>query len=198
MSQKTFMPPELGPINIAPRAAQSHACRRSLAEPGHWYEAPREDPTRPEVYTYTDAISYDPGDEVPSTPATTARLGRCRSTATASSPRPCTGSRHHRAASRRRRRMPTALAAAGRSATAGGCRHDLRSGFYRVVSTCARDERQQFVQHHFFVVRPTERTRRAHDLICCRPAPGRPTTILAAPTTISASSGRVATSLRLS
>jgi hypothetical protein len=30
----------------------------------NWYEAPREDPAWPEVYTYTDAMSYVPGDEV--------------------------------------------------------------------------------------------------------------------------------------
>ncbi len=26
----------------------------------HWYEMPREDPESPEVYTYTDAMSYAP------------------------------------------------------------------------------------------------------------------------------------------
>jgi hypothetical protein len=42
---------------------------------------------------------------------------------------------------------------------------DLRSGFYRVVSTCARANGGKFVQHHFFVVRPTNETRKAKILV---------------------------------
>ena len=37
---------------------------------------------------------------------------------------------------------------------------DLRSGFYRVVSTCPRPGGGRFMQHHFFVVCPTTATQR--------------------------------------
>ena len=37
--------------------------RRSL-DVQSWYEVPRDDPALPEVHTYTDRMSYDPGDEV--------------------------------------------------------------------------------------------------------------------------------------
>ena len=72
MSEKTpFVPPELGPLNIRPRKAWA----MSADEHWHsnpWYEAPRDDPSLPEVYTYTDAMSYDPGDEVVFHTSTTA------------------------------------------------------------------------------------------------------------------------------
>ena len=36
----------------------------SYATDSHWYEFPSNDPDIPEVWTYTDRISYAPGDEV--------------------------------------------------------------------------------------------------------------------------------------
>src|SRR5690606_33149986 len=42
---------------------------------------------------------------------------------------------------------------------------DARSGYYRVVSTCLRNDGTRFVQHHFFVVRPTPATRKAKLLL---------------------------------
>ena len=64
--------PEFRPMNVVKR----HSV---VMHPGdawhlsHWYEAPREDPAVPEVYTYTDAMSYAPGDEVAFHTSTTAR-----------------------------------------------------------------------------------------------------------------------------
>src|ERR1700754_2540279 len=64
--------PEYRPMNVVKR--------HSLAmHPGdswhlaHWYEAPCEDPAVPEVYNYTDAMSYEPGAEVRFHASTTAR-----------------------------------------------------------------------------------------------------------------------------
>jgi hypothetical protein len=37
---------------------------------------------------------------------------------------------------------------------------DMASGFYRVRSICRRRDGTDFVQHHFFVVRPSDRTRK--------------------------------------
>ena len=54
-----FVPPELGPLNIRPpKAWAMSADHHWQANP--WYEAPHGDPSLPEVYTYTDAMSYDP------------------------------------------------------------------------------------------------------------------------------------------
>ena len=61
MADKIPEPPELGPINIGPRHSHPmHADDHWLSH--HWYEAPREDPAWPEIYVYTDSISYAPGD----------------------------------------------------------------------------------------------------------------------------------------
>ena len=48
----------VGPPSIGPMHADGGWQDR------RWYDAPREDPAWPEVHTYTDAISYDPGDTV--------------------------------------------------------------------------------------------------------------------------------------
>ena len=64
MSEKTpFVPAELGPLNIRPRKAWAMSANEHWRS-NRWYEAPRNDPSLPEVYTDTDAISHDPGDEV--------------------------------------------------------------------------------------------------------------------------------------
>ncbi|MBL8584127.1 MAG: hypothetical protein JNL61_18110, partial [Rhizobiaceae bacterium] len=152
-SSKTFVPPEQGPLNIAPRVARPmHADDHWHSKP--WYEAPHDNPALPEVYTYTDAMSYDPGDEVVFHSSTTApqwtldiyrdgyepeTVHRVEAIAGVHAPTPPDAYRNgcgwpvsHRW------RLPA----------------DLRSGFYRVVSTCARPNGGKFVQHHFFVVRP--------------------------------------------
>lgn len=161
MSRKpSFHAPEHGSFNIAPRVAKTmHADDHWHSQP--WYEAPREDPAFPEVYTYTDAISYDPGDEVRFHSSSTGRSWSLEIYRDGAEPETVhkvddlAGSFHP---------MP-------REAYRNGCDwpashswrlpEDLRSGFYRVVSTCKRADGGRFVQHHFFVVRPTARTRRA-------------------------------------
>src|SRR5262249_12336199 len=73
--RRHFQAPELGAINVAPRKARPmHADEHWGSQP--WYESPLEDPETPEVYTYTDAMSYDPGDEVVFRSSATARTWR--------------------------------------------------------------------------------------------------------------------------
>ena len=165
MPEKTpFVPPELGPLNIRPpKAWAMSADDHWQSHP--WYEAPRDDPSLPEVYTYTDAMSYDPDDEVVFHTSTTApnwtleiyrdgyrpeTVHKVEAIAGVHTPTPPEAYRNgcgwpvsHRW------RLPK----------------DLRSGFYRVVSTCARANGGKFVQHHFFVVRPTNETRKAKILV---------------------------------
>ena len=77
--KREFQPPELGPLNVAPRKVRPmHADEHWGSQP--WYEAPRGDPAIAEVYTYTDAMSYDPGDEVVFRSSATAKawLGQMR------------------------------------------------------------------------------------------------------------------------
>ncbi len=165
MSEKTaFVAPELGPLNIAPRRAQPmHADDHWHSKP--WYEAPRDDPAWPEVYTYTNAISYDPGDEVVFHSSATAPAWTLEIYRDGAAPETV-----HKIDAIAGLHTPTP-----EDAYRNGCNwpvshrwrlpDDLRSGFYRVVSTCARPDGGKFVQHHFFVVRPTVRTRRARILM---------------------------------
>ena len=75
--KRHFQTPELGAINVAPRKVRPmHADEHWGSQP--WYEAPREDPEVPEVYTYTDAMSYDPGSEVAFHSSATAKTWRTR------------------------------------------------------------------------------------------------------------------------
>ncbi|HEV7254367.1 MAG TPA: N,N-dimethylformamidase beta subunit family domain-containing protein [Mesorhizobium sp.] len=165
MSEKRgFVPPELGPLNIAPRRAQPmHADDHWHSKP--WYEAPRDDPSVPEVYTYTDCISYDPGEEVVFRSSATAHVWSLEIYRDGLRPETV-----HRVEAIAGEHAPTPP-----DAYRTGCNwpvshrwrlpEDLRSGFYRVVSSCARPNGGKFVQHHFFVVRPTPRTHRAKILL---------------------------------
>ncbi|WP_378942306.1 N,N-dimethylformamidase beta subunit family domain-containing protein [Mesorhizobium sp. ANAO-SY3R2] len=165
MSKKQpFVAPELGPINIAPRQARAmHADDHWQSTP--WYEAPREDLSVPEVYTYTDAMSYDPGDEVVFHSSTTAAGWSLEVYRDGLDPQTV-----HKA-----EKIEGVFTATPKDAYRNGCGwpvshrwrlpDDMPSGFYRVVSTCDRGGGGRFVQHHFFVVRPTAKTRRARILM---------------------------------
>ena len=164
MPDKSFVPPELGPLNVAPRRAEPmHADHHWHSRP--WYEVPRGDPALPEVHTYTDAMSYDPGDEVVFHSSSTATAWSLDIYRDGTAPRTV-----HRvdAIGGRFSPMPTD---AYRSGCGWPVSHrwrlpdDLASGFYRVVSTCDRQAGGKFVQHHFFVVRPTAASRRARILM---------------------------------
>jgi hypothetical protein len=161
MTDPTFpMQTNIGPRRSAPMHGDEHWLYR------HWYEAPREDPDWPEVYTYTDSISYQPGDEVRFHASTTAKTWSLKVERD-------TGRELiliHSAED-----IAGAFTAMPGEAYRVGCgwpvAHkwrlpaDLRSGFYRVASTCMRKDGSRFVQHHFFVVRPTAQTRQAKVLL---------------------------------
>jgi hypothetical protein len=147
-------PPEIGPINIGPRLSHPmHADEHWLSH--HWYEAPREDPAWPEIYVYTDSISYAAGDEV-----------RFHASGTASEwTLQIYRDGLHPELVHEARAVKGEFIPAPKDAYKAGCRWpvkhrwrlqpELRSGFYRVISTCFRTDGTRFVQHHFFVIRPT-------------------------------------------
>lgn len=142
----------MGPQSIGPMHADGGWADR------RWYDAPREDPAWPEVHTYTDAMSYAPDEEVifhSSTQAATWSLEIVRDGLT-----PTTVFSQEQ--------LPGAFHAAPKDAYKAGCGwpeslrwripQDTPSGFFKVVSTCLRPDGGRYVQHHFFVVRPTPGT----------------------------------------
>lgn len=160
----SFARPEFGPFNRGPRRSRPmHADDSWLST--HWYELPREDTKWPEVYTYTDSISYAPGDEVRFHSSTTASAWSLQIYRDGFRPELV-----HTA-----KDIPGEFVPTPKGAYKSGCdwpvRYrwrmpaDLRSGFYRIVSTCARHDGSRFVQHHFFVVRPTASSRRSRILL---------------------------------
>ena len=148
-----------GPVNLGPRRPLRMHADESWLDLS-WYEGPREDPAWPEVYTYTDAISYAPGEEVVFRGSTNAARWSLEIVRDGAAPE-CV----HRSDD-----LPGAFTAMPEAAYRTGCdwpvRHrwqipaDARSGFYKVISTCERRDGSPFVQHHWFVVRPTAATRR--------------------------------------
>jgi hypothetical protein len=145
---------EFRPMNVVKR----HSLKMHPGDAwhlAHWYEAPREDPAVPEVYTYTDAISYAPGTEVAFHTSTTASRWTLQIYRDGAKP-----TLVHEA-----KNLPGQFHKMPERAYARGCDWpvsyqwqlppDLGSGFYRVVSSCAFENGASFVQHHFFVVTPT-------------------------------------------
>ncbi|MGH1424270.1 MAG: N,N-dimethylformamidase beta subunit family domain-containing protein [Pseudooceanicola sp.] len=159
MSDKPFTHPELGPHALRPRVIRKHHGDEGFLTDFR-YEAPREDPALPEVYVYTDAMSYDPGDEVQFHASCNAEDWNIQIYRDGHQPEMV-----HETFGLEARFTPMPD-----KAYMNGCGWpvlhrwtlpaDLRSGFYRVVSTCMRPDGNRFVQHHFFVVRPTPATRR--------------------------------------
>ena len=158
MTDQTFEPPELAPFNRGPRlSVPMHADDHWGSR--HWYEAPREDPAWPEIYAYADRISYAPGDTVRIHASGTARRWTLQIYRDGSRPAPLL-----------KTELPGVFVPAPKDAYKAGCGwpvahevklpDDLPSGFYRVVSSCPRADGSLFLQHHFFVVRPTRATQR--------------------------------------
>ena len=130
-----------------------------------WYEAPREDPEWPEVHTYTDEITYAPGQTVQFHSSTTASAWTLQIYRDGFKPKLAYSAEN----------LPGQFTAAPKDAYKAGCNwpvahawkipDDTPSGFFRVVSTCQRHDGTPYVQHHFFVVRPTKATRRGKFLL---------------------------------
>ena len=149
----------VGPPAIGPMHADSGWQDR------RWYDAPREDPEWPEVHTYTDLMSYDPGDEVVFHSSTHAVEWTLEIVRDGLKP----------VSVFRAERLPGVFHAAPKDAYRAGCRwpeslrwripESARSGFYKVTSSCLRPDEGRFVQHHFFIVRPTSATRSAELLL---------------------------------
>ncbi|WP_411907682.1 N,N-dimethylformamidase beta subunit family domain-containing protein, partial [Salmonella enterica] len=123
------------------------------------YQFPREDPALPEVFVYTEKMSYDPGETVEFHGSTTARTWSIQIYSDGHKPQMRDEAFE----------LPGSFTKTSETAFMDGCDwpvlyrwkipDDARSGFYRVVSTCLRPDGERFVQHHFVVVRPTRKTR---------------------------------------
>jgi len=159
-----FEYPETGPHAIHPRKVRKlHADEHFLSD--YRYEFPREDPAFPEVYVYTDELSYDPGDTVRFHGSTTA--DRWTLQVYRDGHRPEMLVEVHD--------LPGSFSKTSETAYMDGCDWpvlhswtipaDMRSGPCRVVASCLRKDGQRFVQHHFFTVRPTKATKRGKLLI---------------------------------
>ncbi|MER8448282.1 GldG family protein [Mesorhizobium sp. M1066] len=145
--------PEYGSFNGGPKRSIPWHGDGSWMN-AHRFEIPRDDPQWPDVYTYTDKISYAPGEEVRFHGSTSAPRWSLLIYKDGAQPLLV-----HRADNLLGVHSPTS-----KTAYRDGCDwpvaatwtlpSDLRSGFYRVVSICARPGGDRFVQHHFFVVRP--------------------------------------------
>lgn len=164
MAKAPFVFPETGPHAIHPRKIRKmHSDEHFLSD--YRYEFPREDPDFPEVYLYTDAMSYDPGETVEFRGSTTAEAWDIHIYRDGHAPETM-----HEATG-----LSGSFSKTSETAYMDGCDWPVmyrwtippgtRSGFYRVVSTCLRKDGQRFVQHHFFTVRPTAETRQGKLLI---------------------------------
>ncbi len=126
-----------------------------------WYDAPRNDPAWPEVHTYTDAISYDPGGTVVFHNSTQAAQWTLE--VILDGLKPVTVFKQE-SLEGRFQSVPDDVYRAGcgwPESLRWTIPADARSGFYKVVSSCVRPDGGNFVQHHFFVVRPTSKTQTA-------------------------------------
>ncbi|KGF69055.1 hypothetical protein LL06_13055 [Hoeflea sp. BAL378] len=154
----------MGDFNRRPaRTVPMHGDHSWQAYP--WYDAPHDDPAFPEVHVYTDAMSYDAGDEIAfhaSSTAATWSMTIYRDGAdpvTVMEEHDIKGVHHP---------VPEASFRDGCGwpvAFRWTLPDDSQSGFYRVVSTCDRPSGGRFVQHHCFVVRPSDRRPRSQMLL---------------------------------
>jgi hypothetical protein len=139
----------VGPRNVYPTSGDHHWQEMRP------FEAPRGDPAWHEIHVYTDAISYAPGETVQfhgSTNAAAWTIEVVRDGPT-------------QAVVHREEGLPGLATAMPVDAYEAGCNWpvlhrwtlpgDLPSGFYLVESSVARQQGGRFVQHHFFVVRPS-------------------------------------------
>jgi hypothetical protein len=163
VTDPTFDLPERGPTNRGPRRAIAMHADHSWLDL-HWYEMPREDPAWPEIYAYTDRISYAPGETVRFHASGTAPRWRLQVYRDGGRPVLL-----HDA------ELPGTFTPVPKEAYKAGCGWpvatelvlpgDLPSGFYRVAASCPRADGSRFLAHHFFVVRPTPATRRGRLLM---------------------------------
>ncbi len=145
----------MGRPSIAPMYADSGWMDRL------WYDAAREDPDWPEVHTYTDDMTYAPGETVIFRTSTYAKEWSIEILRDGAKPERVY----------RQEGLAGAFHAAPKDCYKNGCGwpeshrwripSDTRSGFFKVISTCLRPDGSRYVQFHFFVVRPTPATQSA-------------------------------------
>lgn len=131
----------------------------------NWYEFPREDPTVPEVYTYTDAMSYAPGDDVILHVSTNASTYSVEIVKDGLNPLTV-----YEAAD-----LPGTFHVTPKDAYKSGCGwpgdhvwripDDAPSGFYKIISKCASTNGKTYTQYHFIVVYPIATTRSGNILL---------------------------------
>ncbi|MER9731587.1 N,N-dimethylformamidase beta subunit family domain-containing protein [Mesorhizobium sp. M0217] len=163
MKTTEWVPPELGSHAIAPRRVRMGFADESVFSDFR-FQAPREDRDFPEVFVCTERMSYDPGETVEFLASTTADRWSMTIYRDGHAPE-----RVEQAEG-----LSGAFAATSPTAYMDGCDwpvlhtwripHDMRSGFYRIVSTCERAHGERFIQHHFVVVRPTPQTQKGRIL----------------------------------
>lgn len=164
MTRSKFRFPEQGPHAVRPWSVRKgHADEHFLSD--YRYQAPREDPELAEVFVYTKQMSYDPGETVEFHGSTTADKWSIQIYRDGAYPEMV-----HETFE-----LPGTFTKTSETAYMDGCDWPVlhswpipgnqKPGFYRVVSTCMRKDGERFVQHHFFVVRPTPETRQGRILL---------------------------------
>ncbi|MGR3395810.1 N,N-dimethylformamidase beta subunit family domain-containing protein, partial [Pseudooceanicola nanhaiensis] len=163
MTRSKFRFPETGPHAVAPWGVRKgYGDEHFLSD--YRFQAPREDPELAEVFVYTPRMSYDPGETVEFHGSTTADRWTLQIYRDGHAPEMA-----HEVFD-----LPGTFTRTSETAYMDGCDWPVmhswtipegqRPGFYRVVSTCLRKDGERFVQHHFFVVRPTPETRQGRIL----------------------------------
>lgn len=126
----------------------------------HWYDGQNNDEERPDVHVYTDQISFAPGEEVSFHASTLAPEWTLEIVRDGLNPEAV-----YRVEGIRGQYTPDPA-----DSYRAGCNwpvlhrwrvpEEFPSGFYKVVASCQRRDGTQFVNHQFFVVRPSEKSRR--------------------------------------
>ena len=164
MSKPPFRYPENGSHAIKPWAVRKgYADEHFLSD--YRFQFPREDRELAEVFVCTARMSFDPGETVEFYGSATADNWSIQIYRDGFQPEMVHESFD----------LPGTFATTSETAYMDGCDWpvvhrwpipaDMRSGFYRVVSTCRRQDGGRFVQHHFVVVRPTQATRSGRILL---------------------------------
>ncbi|MGQ2909857.1 MAG: N,N-dimethylformamidase beta subunit family domain-containing protein [Aliihoeflea sp.] len=153
MTETKFKAPENGPHAIHPWSVRKgYADEHFLSD--YRFQFPREDRSLPEVFLYTERMSYDPGETVEFHGSTTADKWSMH----------IYRDGHRPVMMEEKSDLPGSFTKTSETPYEDGCDWpvlyrwqipaDAPSGFYRVASTCLRPDGQRFVQHHFVVVRP--------------------------------------------
>ena len=131
----------------------------------NWYEFPREDDKYYEVYTYTDALSYSPGETVNFHTSSTAKIYSLEIEKDGA----------ETVSIYKKKNLAGVFYKTPKDAYKNGCKwpithswkvpNDCKSGFYLVTSRCVKLDGSEFIQHHGFAVRPKKNGPRGNFLL---------------------------------